>query len=167
MLPMDRYSMDLVKDKVLQMDSSQVIEDDCSTDLSCGIPLYTSRMIKQGPYSHWIPADPPYLNKETVLTLTGTEYITNVKRLHFTINGADHMGIYISPKSSTTLSGWSFYDYIPKPGNKFNEQETYFVYFSYGHNMDKDYTFSLDFSVCVSLFVFESILKEFLHLDYR
>lgn len=67
--------------------------------------------------------------------------------MHFTINGADHMGIYISPKNSR-LTGWSLYDYIPEPGDKFNDQDTYFIYFSYGHNMDTDYHFYLDFEVC-------------------
>lgn len=57
------------------------------------------------------------------------------------------MGIYISPKNSR-LTGWSFYDYIPRPGVKFGEQETYFIYFSYGHNMDTDYDFYLDLWVC-------------------
>lgn len=58
------------------------------------------------------------------------------------------MGIYISPKKNSILTGWSFYDYIPKPGDTFNEQPTYFIFFSYGHNMDTDYNFYLDFWVC-------------------
>lgn len=57
------------------------------------------------------------------------------------------MGIYISPKNAN-LTGWSFYDFIPRPGVKFNEQDTYFIYFSYGLNLDTDYTFYLDFLVC-------------------
>lgn len=57
------------------------------------------------------------------------------------------MGIYISPKNAL-LTGWSFYDYIPKPGVRYNHQETYFIYFSYGHNMDTDYHFHLDLLVC-------------------
>lgn len=85
--------------------------------------------------------------------MTGTEEvgINEVqKRFYFTINGADHMGIYISPKNSI-LSGWSLTDQIPKPGDPFNDQHTYFIYFSYGQNMDTDYHFHLDFVVCFSL----------------
>lgn len=48
MLPMDRYSMDLVKDKIPDMVNSRIIEDDCSKEVSCGVPLFSSAMIKQG-----------------------------------------------------------------------------------------------------------------------
>lgn len=48
MLPMDRYSIDLVKDEVPAMLNSRVIKDDCSTEVSCGVPLFSSAMIKQG-----------------------------------------------------------------------------------------------------------------------
>lgn len=47
MLPMDRYSMDSVKD-VVPMVNSRVIKEDCSKEVSCGVPLFSSAMIKQG-----------------------------------------------------------------------------------------------------------------------
>lgn len=62
------------------------------------------------------------------------------------MDGADHMGIYISPKVQTELVNWSFMNYVPKPGSKFNDQDTYYIFFSYQLDIhEPKYEFYLDF----------------------
>lgn len=55
------------------------------------------------------------------------------------------MGIYVSPKVQTELVEWSFMDYVPKPGSKFNEQDTYYIFFTYQLDLHTKYDFFLDF----------------------
>lgn len=70
----------------------------------------------------------------------------NIERITLEINGPDHMGVIISPKSNVELVRWSINDDGPLKGPKWNGQETYFIYYATSSDPEP-WIFSIDFKV--------------------
>jgi len=56
------------------------------------------------------------------------------------------MGIVLSPVQDVTLDRWSLDDHKPLAGPRWNERDTYFIYYAYASD-PKPLTFSVDLKV--------------------
>ncbi|XP_059614556.1 endoplasmic reticulum metallopeptidase 1-like isoform X2 [Phlebotomus argentipes] len=115
LLPMDSNSYpDFLKDYVPEMESAVAVEEDCTEEIFCGLPLYRVGMARDVPHSHWIPASPPHLNHSVTLTR-----ITNqipAERMAFQVEGPSRITLYIAPAPGIVIKNWSFIPEIPQVG---------------------------------------------------
>ncbi|XP_037954984.1 endoplasmic reticulum metallopeptidase 1 [Teleopsis dalmanni] len=104
------------------------IQEECASEVFCGLPLYNTRWMDWKNSSRWIPATTPVFPIETELKLLKKEYLPNAKiRFEFSVKAADRIVIYIDPYSGTKVTDWSFDDTPLKE----NFATPYFVYHVY------------------------------------
>lgn len=142
LLPMDRHSHPdyLISDMEI-MGKAEQIDERCKQELFCGMPFYTTRMLRQSTYSYWIPADEPYFNQPVVLTrLEAAE-----PRMRFEINGPHSMAVVMSPMPGVEIERWSFSQDIYSTGMDWQDRPTYFVVFHAG--IQSPVTFWVDLKV--------------------
>lgn len=133
LLPMDRNSHpEYLIDEMVGMSKAELIETKCTQDLFCGMPFYTTRMLRQSTYSYWIPADQPYFNKQVSLTRIVEKQ--PVDRFMFELTGTDAMGVMISPMPGIEIVKWSFFHEVTETGMDYQGRPTYFVFYSAGIN---------------------------------
>ncbi|XP_063241668.1 endoplasmic reticulum metallopeptidase 1-like isoform X2 [Bacillus rossius redtenbacheri] len=126
---MDQNSPDSVMSLVPEMSRAELVQS-CSTELFCGLP-YLMPVVTFIWKTHWIPAAPPDIPIPTNLLLISTEYHGhNIRRMTFNVTGPDHIGVMMSPVPGATLEKWSLVDGEPLRSAKWNNRETYFVYYS-------------------------------------
>ncbi|KAJ6642253.1 Endoplasmic reticulum metallopeptidase 1, partial [Pseudolycoriella hygida] len=86
MLTMDRHMNDYVQDIVPGMATSIPTEEECDSELFCGMPLYTTRMLAQSKQSFRIPHESslnPWPLSTTITLKEKIEVATNVQRMNF------------------------------------------------------------------------------------
>ncbi|CAD7014588.1 unnamed protein product [Ceratitis capitata] len=126
--PVDRRSDTLKKSVFQNAEPKSVLEEDCNTELLCGLPLYNSRWRDWKNYSRWIAAPIPHLPIPTEIELTFKTHITDTRvRYGFSLKSADRVVLYVDPYPNTTVADWSF-DLTPLK-SKF--PTPYFVYHFY------------------------------------
>nr|CAD7425171.1 unnamed protein product [Timema monikensis] len=127
---LDLNSPDSVKSIVPEFARVRLVED-CEDELYCGLP-YLMPVVSFLWKTHWIPAHPPDVPIPTTLSLMSTETRPpSVRRLTFNVTGPDHIGVMLSPVSGVTLDRWSLVEGEPLKSSKWNNRDTYFVYYSY------------------------------------
>nr|CAD7263210.1 unnamed protein product [Timema shepardi] len=127
---LDLNSPDSVKGIVPEFDRVRLVED-CEDELYCGLP-YLMPVVSFLWKTHWIPAHPPDVPIPTTLSLMSTETRPpSIRRLTFNVTGPDHIGVMLSPVSGVTLDRWSLVEGEPLKSSKWNNRDTYFVYYSY------------------------------------
>lgn len=145
LLPMDRHSQpDYLVDHMELMAKAELIEDQCVDELFCGMPFYTSRMLRQASYSHWIPAGAPYFNKDVIIQRITNQQPEN--RYMFQLEGPDSMGILISPEPGVEIESWSFDSEVLSSGMEWKGRPTYFIQYTAG-KFNRPMTFHLDLKV--------------------
>lgn len=142
---MDRHSHpDYLIDEMEGIAKAELIDEICEQELFCGMPFYTSRMLKQAKYSYWVPAGDPYFNKEVVLQRITNQQPEN--RFMFQLEGPDSMGILISPEPGVEIVDWSFDYAVASTGMEWQGRPTYFIQYSAG-KVNRPVTFYLDLKV--------------------
>ncbi|XP_037035534.1 endoplasmic reticulum metallopeptidase 1-like isoform X1 [Bradysia coprophila] len=135
MLIMDRHTTDYIKDTVPEMSLAIPTQEQCETELFCGVPLYTTRMLAQSKYSFWIPhasTSRPLPVPTRMELVSRATMADNVQRLTFEISGPDHMGLFISPKLGNKVIDWTPLDIVQKNVPKWGERTSYFVFLGHG-----------------------------------
>lgn len=126
--PVDKR-IDTLKKTVFQnAEPKSKIQEDCETEIFCGLPLYNSRWMDWKNSSRWVVAPSPNLPIPTELKLTSKIYITETRvRYGFSLKSADRVVIYVDPYPNTKVVDWTF---NRKP-LKNNFSAPYFVYHVY------------------------------------
>lgn len=141
---MDRHSHpDYLIDHMPIMSKAEKIDEKCEKELFCGMPFYTTRMLRQSPYSYWIPSNAPVLSESVTLTRIVQNQPEN--RMLFQMTGIDSMGVMISPMPGIEIEKWSFYDEVMDTGLNWQGRPTYFMYYTAG--VHSPITFWLDLKV--------------------
>nr|CAD7408723.1 unnamed protein product [Timema cristinae] len=110
---LDLNSPDSVKSIVPEFARVRLVED-CEDELYCGLP-YLMPVVSFLWKTHWIPAHPPDVPIPTTLSLMSTETRPpSVRRLTFNVTDR-----------------WSLVEGEPLKSSKWNNRDTYFVYYSY------------------------------------
>lgn len=97
--------------------------------------------------THWISSEPPTIEVPTNLKVVSKQSMDNgLVRINLEINGPDHMGLVISPKTHAKFVEWSLNKEGPVKGPQWNGQDTYFIYYASSSD-HQPWTFSIDFKV--------------------
>ncbi|XP_076294654.1 endoplasmic reticulum metallopeptidase 1 isoform X2 [Lasioglossum baleicum] len=118
---------------------------DCEQELYCGLPYFmpvTTFLWK----TSWIPGPAPLINIPTQLELISKSTRQNIVTFTFNVTGPDHISIILSPYRSVHLERWSILGGKPLQGPKWNDRETYFVYYSCASDCTP-YTFTVELNV--------------------
>ncbi|XP_017763460.1 PREDICTED: endoplasmic reticulum metallopeptidase 1-like [Eufriesea mexicana] len=118
---------------------------DCEKELYCGLPYFmpvTTFLWK----TSWIPGPAPLISVPTKLELISKSTRQNIVTFTFNITGPDHISIILSPYKGVHLERWSILEGKPLEGPKWNDRETYFIYYSCASNC-VPFRFSLDLNV--------------------
>ncbi|PSN36086.1 Endoplasmic reticulum metallopeptidase 1 [Blattella germanica] len=73
LLNMDRHSPSSVRSLIPDVAKAQSVKSMCETELACGLPLWTARILQISEMTEWIPAPPP----PTMHILTNLELISD------------------------------------------------------------------------------------------
>nr|CAD7203500.1 unnamed protein product [Timema douglasi] len=88
LFPLDRHSPDSVAQLIPEVSNARKVVDDCHTELFCGLPVSSARMVSLLDSSSWVPADAPPIHIATSLELmTQTMLSVKVRRLTFRAKG--------------------------------------------------------------------------------
>ncbi|XP_076761618.1 endoplasmic reticulum metallopeptidase 1 [Xylocopa sonorina] len=118
---------------------------DCEKELYCGLPYFmpvTTFLWK----TSWIPGPAPLINIPTKLELISKSTRQNIVSFTFNVTGPDHISIILSPYKGVHLEKWSILEGKPLEGPKWNDRETYFIYYSCASDC-VPFTFSLELNV--------------------
>lgn len=118
---------------------------DCEKELYCGLPYFmpvTTFLWK----TSWIPGPAPLINVPTKLELISKSIKQNIVSFTFNVTGPDHISIILSPYKGVHLGKWSILEGKPLEGPKWNDRETYFIYYSCASDC-VPFTFSLELNV--------------------
>ncbi|XP_029051156.2 endoplasmic reticulum metallopeptidase 1-like [Osmia bicornis bicornis] len=118
---------------------------DCEKELYCGLPYFmpvTTFLWK----TSWIPGPAPLINIPTKLELVSKSTKQNIVSFTFNVTGPDHISIILSPYKGVHLEKWSVLEGKPLQGPKWNDRETYFIYYSCASDC-VPFTFSLELHV--------------------
>ncbi|XP_034180983.1 endoplasmic reticulum metallopeptidase 1 [Osmia lignaria lignaria] len=118
---------------------------DCEKELYCGLPYFmpvTTFLWK----TSWIPGPAPLINIPTKLELVSKSTKQNTVSFTFNVTGPDHISIILSPYKGVHLEKWSVLEGKPLQGPKWNDRETYFIYYSCASDC-VPFTFSLELHV--------------------
>ncbi|XP_061401283.1 endoplasmic reticulum metallopeptidase 1 [Musca vetustissima] len=84
-------------------------DEECATEMFCGLPLYSSRWRNWINSTKWVPARPPHFVIATELKLLSKTYQGPTKLLYqFSLKAADRVVIYIEPHAGNKIVNWSF-----------------------------------------------------------
>ncbi|XP_047115031.1 endoplasmic reticulum metallopeptidase 1-like isoform X1 [Schistocerca piceifrons] len=132
LVDMDVNSPQSVKSIVPHIEQAKMVHtssEECRRQLYCGFP-YLLPVITFLGKTHWIPAPDPPVPIPVTLKLVSKENIgKNLLNMTFTVTGPDHMGIMMAPANGFQLQSWSFVEGEPLVGPKWNERDTYFIYY--------------------------------------
>lgn len=109
MLNNDRNSPDSVKYE-LDLNDNYNISQDCEKYPACGMPISSARMIQTVEVSTWKPFTKAVINERISMTYTTKTLSTNVKQYSFTVEGPDHLNVFIRPITGTTILKTSLHD---------------------------------------------------------
>ncbi|CAD1468779.1 unnamed protein product, partial [Heterotrigona itama] len=115
---------------------------DCEKELYCGLPYFmpvTTFLWK----TSWIPGPAPLITIPTKLELISKSIKQNSVSFTFNVTGPDHISIILSPYKGVRLRKWSILEGKPLEGPKWNDRETYFIYYSCASDC-VPFTFSLE-----------------------
>ncbi|XP_043512200.1 endoplasmic reticulum metallopeptidase 1-like [Frieseomelitta varia] len=118
---------------------------DCEKELYCGLPYFmpvTTFLWK----TSWIPGPAPLITIPTKLELVSKSIKQNSVSFTFNVTGPDHISIILSPYKGVHLRKWSILEGKPLEGPKWNDRETYFIYYSCASDC-VPFTFSLELNV--------------------
>ncbi|KAL3286357.1 hypothetical protein HHI36_000864 [Cryptolaemus montrouzieri] len=142
---MDINSPHSVDNYVPEMKNAIAIDQDCHDYLYCGLP-YLVPVLNMLRKTHWIAAPSPPKTMPLNMTLKNRENIPHGERLYIEIEGANHIGVMMSPVFGVTLKQWSLESKQPLAGPIWNGRNTYFIYYTYGLN-PVPFNFYIDFEV--------------------
>ncbi|XP_064542360.1 endoplasmic reticulum metallopeptidase 1 isoform X1 [Drosophila montana] len=129
--PQDRR-FSIAEDEIKTIGQIHKVSEFCEEEMFCGMPLYNHRWHKAREYSLWIPINeqPQIPTAYPTLTLQETTELDGSmqRRFNFSLEGPDHMTIFVNVKNNAKLLDWSFNETLIKE----NEPPPHFVYFSYG-----------------------------------
>nr|CAD7431646.1 unnamed protein product [Timema monikensis] len=152
LFPLDRHSPDSVAQLIPEVSNARNVVDDCHTELFCGLPVSSARMVSLLDSSSWIPADAPPIHIATSLELmTQTMLSVKVRRLTFRAKGPENMGLVVSVAPNVELVRWSFEADLPAKGIKWLDRSAYFIHYTSG-STGTAWDFWLDFEVSEMLF---------------
>ncbi|KAG7189889.1 hypothetical protein KM043_006060 [Ampulex compressa] len=142
---LDMNSPRSVEAAVPEISAAMPTLDDCEKELYCGLPylMPVTTFLRK---TSWIPGPAPIITVPARLELISKAIRQQTVDFTFNITGPDHMGIMLSPYKGVYLDEWSILDGLPLPGPKWNDRETYFVYYSCVSDCTP-YTFSLRLNV--------------------
>ncbi|XP_014236089.1 endoplasmic reticulum metallopeptidase 1-like [Trichogramma pretiosum] len=126
---LDMNSPYSVQAMVPEVGAAEPTVEDCKQELYCGLPYLvpvTTFLWK----TSWIPAPAPIIPIPTTLELIGKSVKGASINFSFNITGPDHIGIMLSPYNGLRLKKWSILEEKPLQGPKWNDRETYFIYYS-------------------------------------
>nr|CAD7259494.1 unnamed protein product [Timema shepardi] len=147
LFPLDRHSPDSVAQLIPEVSNARNVVDDCHTELFCGLPVSSARMVSLLDSSSWIPADAPPIHIATSLELmTQTMLSVKVRRLTFRAKGPENMGLVVSVVPNVELVRWSFEADLPAQGIKWLDRSAYFIHYTSG-STGTAWDFWLDFEV--------------------
>nr|CAD7394429.1 unnamed protein product [Timema cristinae] len=147
LFPLDRHSPDSVAQLIPEVSNARNVVDDCHTELFCGLPVSSARMVSLLDSSSWIPADAPPIHIATSLELmTQTMLSVKVRRLTFRAKGPENMGLVVSVVPNVELVRWSFEADLPAKGIKWLDRSAYFIHYTSG-STGTAWDFWLDFEV--------------------
>nr|CAD7589286.1 unnamed protein product [Timema genevievae] len=147
LFPLDRHSPDSVAQLIPEVSNARNVADDCNTELFCGLPVSSARMVSLLDSSSWIPADAPVIHIATSLELmTQTMLSVKVRRLTFRAKGPENMGLVVSVVPNVELVRWSFEADLPAQGIKWLDRSAYFIHYTSG-STGTAWDFWLDFEV--------------------
>ncbi|XP_015429200.1 PREDICTED: endoplasmic reticulum metallopeptidase 1-like [Dufourea novaeangliae] len=118
---------------------------DCEHELYCGLPYFmpvTTFLWK----TSWIPGPAPLITIPTKLDLISKSMRQNIVSFTFNVTGPDHISIILSPYKGVHLEKWSVLEGTALQGPKWNDRETYFVYYSCASDC-VPYTFTVELNV--------------------
>nr|XP_012141016.1 PREDICTED: endoplasmic reticulum metallopeptidase 1-like [Megachile rotundata]XP_012141017.1 PREDICTED: endoplasmic reticulum metallopeptidase 1-like [Megachile rotundata]XP_012141018.1 PREDICTED: endoplasmic reticulum metallopeptidase 1-like [Megachile rotundata]XP_012141019.1 PREDICTED: endoplasmic reticulum metallopeptidase 1-like [Megachile rotundata] len=118
---------------------------DCEKELYCGLPYFmpvTTFLWK----TSWIPGPAPLISIPTKLELISKTTKQNIVSFTFNVTGPDHISIILSPYKGVHLEKWSVVEGKPLEGPKWNDRETYFIYYSCASDC-VPFTFSFELNV--------------------
>ena len=142
---LDMNSPHSVEAMVPEIGAATSTVKDCEKELYCGLPYFmpvTTFLWK----TSWIPGPAPLITIPTKLELISKSVRQNTVSFTFNITGPDHISIILSPYKSVRLERWSILEGKALQGPKWNERETYFVYYSCASDCDP-FTFSIELNV--------------------
>lgn len=142
----DRNAPNSVQKIVKDFNNAKPITDDCDTNLLCGLPLMSSRIISIIQDSTWIPAGQPIVHEQiNFKMLAKTQISPTVMQFNFSVAGPSRMHIAISPRLNATLMKTNLVPEIPKP-LIWNKRSIYLILHTWGLEMDPLFI-SLNFQV--------------------
>ncbi|XP_076681167.1 endoplasmic reticulum metallopeptidase 1 isoform X2 [Andrena cerasifolii] len=142
---LDMNSPHSVEAMVPEIGAATSTVKDCEQELYCGLPYFmpvTTFLWK----TSWIPGPAPLITIPTKLELISKSVRQNTVSFTFNITGPDHISIILSPYKSVRLERWSILEGKALQGPKWNDRETYFVYYSCASDCDP-FTFSIELNV--------------------
>ncbi|CAG2053482.1 unnamed protein product, partial [Timema podura] len=149
LFPLDRHSPDSVAQLIPEVSNARNVADDCDTELFCGLPVSSARMVSLLDSSSWIPADAPVIHIATSLELmTQTMLSVKVRRLTFRAKGPENMGLVVSVVPNVELVRWSFEADLPAQGIKWLDRSAYFIHYTSG-STGTAWDFWLDFECLI------------------
>nr|XP_012220395.1 PREDICTED: endoplasmic reticulum metallopeptidase 1-like isoform X1 [Linepithema humile]XP_012220396.1 PREDICTED: endoplasmic reticulum metallopeptidase 1-like isoform X2 [Linepithema humile] len=168
LVDLDMNSPHSVESIVSEVAATMPTVKDCERELYCGFPYLmpvTTFLWK----TSWIPGPAPLITIPTNLELISKAAKQNVVSFTFNVTGPDHVGIILSPYKGVHLEKWSILDEKPLQGPKWNDRETYFIYYACASDC-VPYTFSIELNVsavqkgpCVSI----ALAGHFLHGEHQ
>ncbi|XP_043257384.1 endoplasmic reticulum metallopeptidase 1-like [Colletes gigas] len=142
---LDMNSPHSVEAMVPEIGAATPTVKDCEQELYCGLPYFmpvTTFLWK----TSWIPGPAPLISTPTKLDLISKSIRQNIVSFTFNVTGPDHISIILSPYKGVYLQRWSILEGKALQGPKWNDRETYFVYYSCA-SYCAPYTFSLELNV--------------------
>lgn len=179
MIDMDRHTNEYINGTVGGVSSAVSTATFCDKYLYCGLPLYTSRHLRQTyenmppvyisiksitiilcPHSFvnsnsssWVPAGSPHalnFTKLTLISVKNTAY--NIKQYTFELKGDDHMEIFISPYDGSAVLNWTLSAApIQASPTVWHGRPTYLVFLTSGRLTQITSRFTIDVQTNVAL----------------
>lgn len=165
---LDMNSPHSVEPMVPEIGAATPTVKDCEKELYCGLPYLmpvTTFLWK----TSWIPGPAPLIHIPTKLDLVSKSIRQNTVSFTFNITGPDHISIILSPQSGVRLERWSIIEGKPLQGPKWNDRETYFIYYSCVSDCTP-YVFSLELNVTAPQkvpYLSIALAGHFLHGEYQ
>ncbi|XP_063704950.1 endoplasmic reticulum metallopeptidase 1-like [Culicoides brevitarsis] len=145
----DRHGSGPVMDEVPRMKDAVDIDDECNTEMLCGMPFYNIHYSGNAYYNKWVAAEEPLIpaspNRPYLKLVSGSSITRFKKEYTFAVAGTDHMSIQISPMQGARLVGWSFTKEMGKPSKTWNDRDVYFINYVHGlaENNMKEFQFKI------------------------
>lgn len=143
--PMDRHAFDYTNEF---LNESYFIPHNCSGKIYCGYPHYHNSEYNRINSSRFyvIPDSekPKYEIPTNFNLISKTNLNQTVERFRFSLNGPDHMALYVVPVIGVKIISWSFNTPIPKPNKEpQSNRDAYYIAFLYGNMDNNPFEFTL------------------------